>query len=76
MKTKFDWGTTIKPVKETIKKAQIIKCGNYTISLGKSKNGDLALVRAGRRSIEFWSADFWEVLSKYKRYYDQIPSSK
>ena len=62
MKTKFTWGTIIKPTEEAVRRTQDIKIEDYAISLGKSRNGDLALVRAGKRSLEFWSANYWEVL--------------
>ena len=63
MKTKFDLGVTLKPTKEGIK-TFLVKEGEYAISLGKRKDGFLALVRVGKRTIEGWSKSCWEVLKK------------
>jgi len=62
MKTKFDWGAIIKPTKECIENT-MVKEEDYAISLGKTKDGVLALIREGRRTIEYWSANYWELLN-------------
>jgi hypothetical protein len=61
-KNKFIWGAIIRPTLKCVKSSQMIKEDDYAISLGKRRNGELALVRMGHKTVEYWSSDYWELL--------------
>lgn len=56
--TKFTWGVKIRPTKDGIEHTRMVKKGDFAISFGKTKDGSLALVRNGKKSMEFWSANY------------------
>ena len=59
--TKFDWGVFLRPTKLSVKNT-LVNADTFAVGFSKDKYGFLVIVRDGRKSIEKWSPNYWEVL--------------
>lgn len=60
-KSKFNWGTYLCPTPKAVKNLGLDD-SIYAIGFGKTRSGNILLVRQESHTMENYSPDFWQLL--------------